>query len=445
MEIQSQNEHPGDDIVVNNSRFSLKFNPTPFDTTSTDNAVINCCIFIFLCPVFLHSSSPFLSVDPNKAPFFIQSSHLKFKPAFFVYKGQVHLGYQVFLHRWAHIKLKIQLCIAQPSSSNSDPQFGLAQLFLFNNDGDFRPIDVRTIIIFYPAQIETVIKPDDPYRVPLRYPLPFYQSPQLYFETRFNMRKMINSTLLTIGTENHLLTGIPETPCNQVRSITGETLGILPQISHPAKRYLLHCLEVNWLTIDVHLKLLLLGQTKFNENTDAHTILPPCCATFKYSKQTQTEILSNDASTQSCDTMSANHVQTQTMIPHDDDPDQKTLEAILNDLLENVPQLQEPYEAMNESGEQSPTPNDPMMISNDSLEPTRQSMIMILDPPPYQVHHFMSNSKKYFLHIRSILLWSQWSFFLLTLDLVALLLLVFLHPLVFPCLVQSLLVNWGSS
>ena len=389
MEIQSQNEHPGEDVVVNNSLFTIRFNPTPFNTTNTDRSVINCALFLFICPVFLHSYTPLASFNPTKAPFSLHSKYLKFKPAYFVYKGEVHFGYQVYLHRWAPVKLKVQLCIKSPSSSNNVNHFELAQLMVFDNEGDLRPIDVRTIVIFHPTQIENPIEPDDPHRIPLRYPLPYYQSPQLYTNVRINARKIYHSTNLTIGSETHLLTGLPDTACTEIRSITGETLGFVPQISHPAKRYLLHCYRIDFQTIEEKLLFVLLGQAKFTSRTDSHLFLPPCCTTIKCTKGTQTYIFSNDAATQLHCTIKTNHAQTQTATT--DDPDKEAIETILKNLLENAPQSQNSDHAMLESNDQSPIQNNPMMVSNDMMG--SNCNLMMLDPPDNQVIRYYKKEK----------------------------------------------------
>ncbi len=94
LELHSQNEHPGNDILSNRDQFKLRIE-TPLTTKYKRKKCRATYIYLFICPIFIHNDDPFITLPITAAPFCLESLFLKTKPAFMVYKGKVHLGVQI--------------------------------------------------------------------------------------------------------------------------------------------------------------------------------------------------------------------------------------------------------------------------------------------------------------------------------------------------------------
>jgi len=175
MEIHSQNEHPGEEVLDNREQFLIRIKTQPF-ANNIRRKRIKSYIYLFISPIFLLSEEPLASLPDQTAPFCLESLFCKNKPAYLVHKGKIHLGVQVQRIQ-NEIDVLIRLAVRALQEINQNFRFELAQILLFDNSVSFIPIDVKAIIIYHNPSDLAVLNTGDIERPPIRAPLPYYHSP----------------------------------------------------------------------------------------------------------------------------------------------------------------------------------------------------------------------------------------------------------------------------
>ena len=235
MEFSSNNPHPGDDVLENGQAFILKVNPTPYDTTYPIKPGIF-TFYLFLCPLFHYNLDPLTPPSGNEAPFHIHTKLTTYRSAYLIYKGKMHFGFKIQVNSRAILELKIKLKLRKLIPPK---RFELAQFFLFSIKGNFKPMDVRTVVIYHDPRVYLSFPTAD-IRPSLPYPLPYYQSPYTYPPYyRISSQNTVNVPLLGIGDTEYLMIGYPTAQCHKVKQIIGDLLNFPIQISFPARKYLL--------------------------------------------------------------------------------------------------------------------------------------------------------------------------------------------------------------
>ena len=244
MEISSKNEHPGEEILLNNATFTMKINPTPYEINHKIRFP-NCTIYLFLCPLFATSLVPLTSSNDNEAPFAILPNPAKICPAFMIYQGTPHFGFRISSTRASTIELQVRITLRPLVSAEIRNKFEVAQFLLFCNMGNMKPLDVRTIVIHHRDLCLTVLNLRDKQRPTLPLPLPYYQSPTPYtiLATTPSPKNITPEITIAIGSPTHLFIGDETGPFFQLYSVTPQLFHFHPQLSFPAMRYLIACHE----------------------------------------------------------------------------------------------------------------------------------------------------------------------------------------------------------
>jgi len=302
MEIHSQNDHPGEEMLDNREQFLIRIKTQPFQNNIRRKR-IKSYIYLFICPIFPLSNEPLASLPELTAPFCFETIYCQYKPAYLVHKGRIHLGIQV-QRILNEIDILIRLAVRAPQEINQNFRFEPAQILLFDNSGSFIPIDVKTIVIYHNPSDFAVINTGDIERPCLSAPLPYYHSPCTQ-ELSTPLAPVQTPTLITIGDTDNLFTGLYDSICLQQTPILDDILAFNPQISHTVKIYLLPFLnKESWLSPDLITIL----------NFELHKHIPRgvTCGT-------QTNLTKTDACTQT------------------DNKEDAELKAILDDLFSPLP------------------------------------------------------------------------------------------------------------
>ena len=258
--------------MVNDSIFSLTINPT--DNYCQTIKKTNNIIYLFLCPHFANSEVPLRAQNPQKAPFQILPQVKKIYPAYFIYKGQIHFGYQINSSQKRAINFKVKVTLRPLSTIGKKHRFELAQFIMFDNTGSFRPLDVKTVIIYHPPHLTSVSNKLDEERPPLSQPIPYHHSPNIY-PIYHNPQGPQLPLSKTIGDHEHLFLGASDSHCHQIIQITSKLLQFKPQLSFVATQYLCTLYEEgysNW--FDKHLLAIIYDEPLQNVHGKKDIILP---------------------------------------------------------------------------------------------------------------------------------------------------------------------------
>ncbi len=241
LELRSQNEHPGNDILSNRDQFKIKIE-TPLSTKFDRKKCRASYIYLFICPIFGYNDAPFTTLPITAAPFCVETPFLKTKPAYMVYKGKVHLGIQIQKIPM-EIDILIRLAVRTPQYLQQRYRYELAQIILFDNTGSFVPLNVKTIVIYHNPKDLVIINTGEPPRPQLMYPLPYFQSPLLQISGETD--PIVNPTIIKLGDPNYIYSGLHDFFPYQKSSIIGEYFAFPPQLSYPAKAHLFALLQTD--------------------------------------------------------------------------------------------------------------------------------------------------------------------------------------------------------
>jgi hypothetical protein len=250
MEIFSANQYPGEEIIENNSLFSIRVRNAKFQVSypARDSSLV---LFIFICPLFSSSNlnfypqrgeEPLHSSNCRRAPFFILPSEHLIKPAYFVRKRRVYFGYQVIAATSEPIHLTLKLTIRPLRIQQQLPRVELAQILLFNSSGSIEPVIAKTIVVIHPKNITSVRNYRDRCTL-VPFPLPFIQFPSLY---RHRFDQGINSwyaLYISIGNMDTLFHGRFDLLPNRFYPTPSFSFNIMPQLSHSTMTYLVSKFE----------------------------------------------------------------------------------------------------------------------------------------------------------------------------------------------------------
>ncbi len=240
MEIHSQNDHPGDEILDNQEQFLLRLKSQPLNVSMRKQR-IKSYLYIFICPFFLFDDEPLSSLPNSTAPFCMESLYHKTWPAYLIFKGKVHLGVQI-LRTHHEVDVLLRLAIRTPRCANQSFRYEMAQVLLFDNSGSFKPLDIKTIIIHHDFNALVVLNTGEAIRPPLVMPLPYFQSPMP--QEIVNPREpAVSPSLITVGNSDFLYIGTCGSLPIHHTSVLNDFLTFLPQISHTAKIYLTPLLQ----------------------------------------------------------------------------------------------------------------------------------------------------------------------------------------------------------
>lgn len=309
LEVHSQNELPGSDILSNREQFRLKIETPPTNKFRRKKRSPT-CFYLFICPIFLHSSDPLTSLPKTSAPFCIESLFLKIKPAYLVYKGEVHLGIQL-QKMPRELDILVRLAVRTPKSIDQSYRYELAQILLFDNSGSLAPADVKTIVISHDPKDLAVINTGDVPRAPITTPLPYFQSPQLQNLDEDPLEPSTNPTMINLGDMDNVYAGLHDFLPFRQAPILGELYAFPPLISYPAKLYFAPLFPNKNYWFSPHFIA-----TLMNDTTRFLHSLP---LVYYNTQSTQTDTITNDATSQ-------------TEIEEDSE-----LNAILDDLLSTLP------------------------------------------------------------------------------------------------------------
>ena len=221
--------------MVNDSIFSLTINPT--DNYCQTIKKTNNIIYLFLCPHFANSEVPLRAQNPQKAPFQILPQVKKIYPAYFIYKGQIHFGYQINSSQKRVTSFKVKLTLRPLSTIGKKHRFESAQFIMFDNTRSFRPLDVKTVVIYHPPHIISVINKLDEERPQISQPIPYHHSPNIY-PICHNPQCPQLPLSKTIGDHEHLFFGASDSHYHHIIQITSKLLQFKPQLSFVATQYL---------------------------------------------------------------------------------------------------------------------------------------------------------------------------------------------------------------
>jgi len=250
MEIFSANQYPGEEIIENNSLFSIRVRNSKFQINypARDSTFV---LFIFICPLFSSSNlnfyphrgeEPLHSSNCRRAPFFILPNEHLIKPAYFVRKRRVYFGYQVIAATSEPVHLTLKLTIRPLRIQPQLPRAELAQLLLFNSSGSIEPVIAKTIVVIHPKNVTSVKNYRDK-RTLVPFPLPFMQSPSLY---RHRLDQGINSWYalkIAIGNMDTLFHGRYDSLPDRFYPTPSFSFNVMPQLSHSTLTYLVSQFE----------------------------------------------------------------------------------------------------------------------------------------------------------------------------------------------------------
>ena len=237
MDIHSKNNYPGEDIIHNDSHFTMRINPQPKPTTYVTQAWFS--FYIFMCPLFKFSNIPLTSSGSHEAPFGILAYGKRIFPAYFIHKGRIHYGFQIMTTKHETLDLQLKLSLRPLLSIGKYHRYELVQMLLFNNKGTLKPLDVKTLVIYHTPTLFRIHNGLDKYRPEIFHPIPYFQSPiHSYGFTENRIRGLQHPELITIGSLEQLLVGEPFDYAHQIFPLPHEFFQFLPQLSFPATKYL---------------------------------------------------------------------------------------------------------------------------------------------------------------------------------------------------------------
>ena len=328
MDIHSKNNYPGEDIINNDSHFTMQINPKPKPTTYFTPAWYS--FYIFICPLFKFSNIPLTSSGSHEAPFGIIAHGKRIFPAYFVHKSRIHYGFQIIAPRQETLDLQIKLSLRPLLSIGKYHRYELVQILLFNNKGTLKPLDVKTLIIYHAPNLYRIHNALDKYRPEVVHPLPHFQSPiHSYGFTENRLRGLQHPELITIGNLDQLLIGQPLNYAHHIIPIPKDFFQFTPQLSFPATKYLQKLYETessHWFAEP--LPAILYGELLLSKK-GRDQYLVRTRPTFIAHKTTQTSNKTFDSTTQTSEDVESVTNQSQNL------ERDAELKAILDDLMES--------------------------------------------------------------------------------------------------------------
>ena len=172
------------------------------------------------------------------------------------------------------IDLKVKVTLRPLLTIGKQHRFELTQLIMFSDIGSFKPLDVKTVIIYHPPHITSVSNKLDEGRPQISFPYPYHHSPNIYSLDPEPQGPQL-PTYKIVGNLEYLFLGASNNYYHQSIQITSKLLKFKPQISYVATQYLcmLHESEYShW--FDEHL-LAIIYNNAFPEVTTTKGIFSP--------------------------------------------------------------------------------------------------------------------------------------------------------------------------
>ncbi len=235
MEIHSYSEHEGGEIVLNNSQFLITFQTADSSLTSPKTRYF----YLFICPltrVDERTGSPL-----DRSPFLLVDQGNRIQPAYLVEDGYIHYGFQISIVRNHGARFYVNLNLRNVHDLDQTSVFELVQVRLYDNSGDYDPIDLKYLVIKHPYTEAAPYFQPATRRFPPNLPVPYFQAPvTLPLTTHY-------SPFLTIGNTEHLFYGSFLPRLNQPARVVVKTRETLPHISYITKKYLRQSLHSSFI------------------------------------------------------------------------------------------------------------------------------------------------------------------------------------------------------